>query len=102
MRQLVGPVADEAFDNPNGALVYRYLDVAVFDSVFDFGCGCGRVVACQLIQQRPRPRRYVGIDLHLGMVKWCRENLVPSHQPSSSIITTSSTTPSIPRRPNPR
>ena len=75
MRQLVGPVADEAFDNPTGALVYPYLDAAAYESVFDFGCGCGRV-ARQLIQQRPRPERYVGIDLHLGMVSWCRENLL--------------------------
>jgi SAM-dependent methyltransferase len=76
MRQLVGPVADEAFDNPTGALVYPYLHAATYTSVFDFGCGCGRV-ARQLIQQRPRPERYVGIDLHLGMVMWCRENLMP-------------------------
>lgn len=76
MRQLVGPVADEAFDNPAGALVYPYLDAAAYQSVFDFGCGCGRV-ARQLIQQDPRPERYVGVDLHLGMVTWCRENLMP-------------------------
>jgi len=76
MRQLVGPVEDEAFDNPAGTLVYPYLDAAQFESVFDFGCGCGRV-ARQLLQQRPRPRHYVGIDLHLGMVNWCRKNLMP-------------------------
>ncbi|MGH7540412.1 MAG: class I SAM-dependent methyltransferase, partial [Gemmatimonadota bacterium] len=42
----------------------------------DFGCGCGRV-ARQLLQQRARPRRYVGIDLHRGMIKWCNDNLAP-------------------------
>jgi SAM-dependent methyltransferase len=76
MRKLVGPVADEAFDNPTREPVYPYLDAAVFESVFDFGCGCGRV-ARQLIQQRPRPERYVGIDLHYGMIRWCQQNLAP-------------------------
>lgn len=76
MRKLVGPLTDEAFDNPTGALVFPYLDAAVFESVFDFGCGCGRI-ARQLIQQRPRPKRYVGIDLHRGMIRWCRQNLAP-------------------------
>ncbi len=76
MRKLVGPLADEAFDNPTGTLVYPDLDEAVFESVFDFGCGCGRI-ARQLIQQRPRPRHYVGIDLHRGMIRWCRQNLAP-------------------------
>ena len=76
MRKLVGPTDDASFDNPNGALVYPYLEDAAYETVFDFGCGCGRV-ARQLIQQRPRPRRYVGIDLHRGMIRWCRENLAP-------------------------
>jgi SAM-dependent methyltransferase len=34
-------------------------------------------VARQLIQQRPRPARYVGIDLHRGMVAWCQRHLTP-------------------------
>jgi SAM-dependent methyltransferase len=79
MRQLVGPTDDEAFDNPDGGLVYPYLPVEAYERVFDFGCGCGRV-ARQLIQQNPRPKRYVGIDLHRGMVRWCRRNLAP-HAP---------------------
>jgi SAM-dependent methyltransferase len=29
------------------------------------------------MQQRARPRRYVGFDLHSGMVRWCREKLAP-------------------------
>ena len=75
-RQLVGPTDPAAFDNPTGELVYGYLPAAAYDSVFDFGCGCGRF-ARRLIQQRPRPRRYLGIDLHRGMVEWCRKNLEP-------------------------
>ncbi|MDQ3823143.1 MAG: class I SAM-dependent methyltransferase [Actinomycetota bacterium] len=79
MRELVGPTDPVAFDNPDGTPVYPDLDPAVYESVFDFGCGCGRV-ARQLIQQRPRPKRYVGVDLHRGMIEWCRRNLAP-HAP---------------------
>ena len=45
-----------------------------FPTIFDFGCGCGRL-ARQFIQQQPRPERYVGLDLHAGMIAWCNENL---------------------------
>jgi len=76
MRELVGPSTVEAFDNPARGLVYQYLPVQAYEEVFDFGCGCGRV-ARQLILQRPQPRRYLGIDLHRGMVAWCRKNLSP-------------------------
>jgi SAM-dependent methyltransferase len=76
MRELVGPTDAAAFDNPNAELVYPYLPPEAFAEVFDFGCGCGRI-ARQFLQQFPRPRRYVGIDLHLGMIKWCSENLTP-------------------------
>lgn len=74
MRDLVGGLGPERFDNRSGGLVYPYLPEQVFESVFDFGSGCGRL-ARRLIQQRPRPRRYLGIDLHLGMVKWCQTHL---------------------------
>jgi SAM-dependent methyltransferase len=76
LRRLVGPTDEAAFDNPSGELVFPYLDPWTYETVFDFGCGCGRI-ARQLLQQRVRPRRYVGIDLHLGMVQWCNENLAP-------------------------
>lgn len=76
MRELVGPTDPAAFDNPTGDLVYPHLPEEAYESVFDFGCGCGRV-ARQLMQQHARPRRYVGIDLHRGMVKWCQTNLAP-------------------------
>jgi len=76
MRELVGPTDLAAFDNPSGALVYPDLPPESFDAVFDFGCGCGRV-ARQLMQQQPSPKRYVGVDLRLGMVRWCEHNLRP-------------------------
>jgi SAM-dependent methyltransferase len=76
MRRLVGSDDPHLFDNPSRELVYPYLSTDVYDAVFDFGCGCGRI-ARQLIQQIPQPRRYFGIDLHRGMIEWCRKNLTP-------------------------
>lgn len=76
MRALVGPTEIPAFDNPSGDLVFPYLEPAAYRSVFDFGCGCGRV-ARQLIQQREPPQRYFGIDLHAGMIRWCKDHLTP-------------------------
>ena len=76
MRALVGLTDPAFYDNPAGALVYPNLGVEAHRRVFDFGCGCGRV-ARQLIQQQPRPERYVGVDLHRGMIEWCSANLAP-------------------------
>jgi SAM-dependent methyltransferase len=76
MRALVGPTEPEAFDNPSGALVFPSLPLTAYERVFDFGCGCGRI-ARQLIQQRPRPFQYLGIDLHAGMIAWCNARLAP-------------------------
>ena len=76
MRRLVGPVELSFFDNPTRAPVFGGLPAEAYESVLDFGCGCGRI-ARQLIQQDPRPRRYLGIDLHRGMIQWCQRNLAP-------------------------
>jgi SAM-dependent methyltransferase len=76
MRELVGPTSFAAFDNPSGELLDPTLGPERHRRVFDFGCGCGRV-ARRLIQQDPRPERYVGIDIHRGMVDWCNRNLAP-------------------------
>lgn len=76
MRKLVGPYQPEAFDNPTGGLVYPDLEPRLYESVFDLGCGCGRV-ARQMMLQSTQPRRYVGIDPHRGMIEWCRANLSP-------------------------
>jgi SAM-dependent methyltransferase len=78
LRQLVGATEDHLYDNPSGTPLFG-LPPEAFDSILDFGCGCGRI-ARQLIQQTPRPRRYVGIDLHRGQVEWCQNNLAP-HAP---------------------
>jgi SAM-dependent methyltransferase len=75
MRQLVGPTDVAAFDNPTKGPILGVGEDR-FDSVLDFGCGCGRL-ARQMVMQRARPRRYIGFDLHRGMVRWCQENLSP-------------------------
>jgi SAM-dependent methyltransferase len=74
MRMLVGPTDEAAFDNPSRAFIYPGVESAAFEAVFDFGCGCGRE-ARQLIQQRVSPKEYRGVDLHLGMIRWCQSNL---------------------------
>jgi SAM-dependent methyltransferase len=81
MRELIGTTDTNAFDNPQGKLAFGYLDFgrdpAIYERVFDFGCGCGRI-ARQLLLQRPQPKRYVGVDLHAGMIRWCKANLEPA------------------------
>jgi|SRR6185295_6491722 len=76
LRQLVGLLPDEHYDNPSGAPVFPEVPLQAYDFVFDWGCGCGRI-ARKLLQQQPRPRKYVGVDLHRGQVQWCRRNLSP-------------------------
>jgi SAM-dependent methyltransferase len=74
MRQLVGVSDVSLFDNPERALVVPNVPADLYASVFDFGCGCGRI-ARKLLQQNPKPKQYMGIDLHAGMIKWCQDNL---------------------------
>jgi SAM-dependent methyltransferase len=76
MRESVGPTDPAAFDNPTGAPVFPHVPVEAYDSVFDFGCGCGRL-ARQMIQQSPRPREYLGVDLNRPLIEWSKENLSP-------------------------
>jgi SAM-dependent methyltransferase len=76
IRQLVGLTDEAAYDNPRGTPVIPNIPLDCYESVFDFGCGCGRI-ARQLLQQTPRPKRYLGIDLHKGMIDWCQRNLAP-------------------------
>ena len=76
MRQLVGPTDLSEFDNPLEDLVFKDYSIPTeaYRSVLDFGCGCGRN-ARKLMQQKTKPRKYVGIDLHRGMINWCQNNL---------------------------
>ena len=58
LRKIVGPLDDIYYDNPTGDYVFGPLSFAgkppeqIYESVFDFGCGCGRNA------------RQVQLDLH--------------------------------------
>jgi SAM-dependent methyltransferase len=76
MRELVGYFDPQGYENPTGEPIWPGLPDEQWRSYLDFGCGCGRS-ARRLMQQTPRPGRYVGVDLHKGMIHWCQENLAP-------------------------
>lgn len=77
MRKLVGTTDPADFDNPTGAPPFPGIDPSLYWAIFDFGCGCGRL-ARRLIQMSNRPDSYLGVDLHRGMIEWCRTNLTPA------------------------
>src|SRR5205807_2068395 len=85
MRELVGPTEPEAFDHAEGEAVFPTVLPAQYESVLDFGCGCGRLARQLALAAAPMPARYLGIDLHRGMVKWANENLAP-HLPTFSFV----------------
>lgn len=77
LRQLIGPTDPELYRCPGATDTFEtVLPETSYESVFDFGCGCGRI-ARALMQKRPPPRRYVGIDIDLRLIDWCRKNLQP-------------------------
>jgi len=77
LRAMVGPRDEQDFDNLTGQPVFAELGPEAYRSVFDFGCGCGRL-ARRMIQQRPRPERYVGIDANRLLLGWAKANLAPA------------------------
>ncbi len=78
LRALVGPTDPAAFDQPAGKPVFPTLhDERLFDCVLDFGCGCGRMARRLALGSAPMPKRYVGVDLHAGMIDWANRNLAP-------------------------
>lgn len=76
LRRLVGPTDPAAFDNPSGKPIYaaHELPSRQYECVFDFGCGVGRD-ARRLMQQSPRPKKYVGVDPDATMIRWASEYL---------------------------
>jgi SAM-dependent methyltransferase len=78
MRELVGTSETEAFDQPRGKRVYPTIKRRrQYEMVLDFGCGCGRIARQLALASRPMPKRYVGVDLHAGMIEWCAGHLTP-------------------------
>jgi SAM-dependent methyltransferase len=77
MRELVGTTEPEMFDQPEGEPVFAQATREQYASVLDFGCGCGRVARKLALANAPMPSRYLGIDLHRGMVHWNNDNLAP-------------------------
>jgi SAM-dependent methyltransferase len=76
MRQLVGPTDPEDFDQRPGDPPFPTLqEERLYDFVLDFGCGCGRMARRLALAAAPMPKRYVGVDLHAGMIAWANENL---------------------------
>lgn len=77
LRRLVGPSEPQSFDASPGEPVFPTIAERHYESVFDFGCGCGRIARQLAVAAAPMPRRYVGIDVHREMIRWCTENLTP-------------------------
>jgi SAM-dependent methyltransferase len=71
---MVGPTEPDAFDDSGLQVILEPFPREAYDFLLDFGCGCGRL-ARQLMRCGKRPRRYLGIDAHRGMVHWCRDNI---------------------------
>ena len=77
MRELVGVTDPESFEQPRGVPVFPTLAESQYESVLDFGCGCGRFARRLALAAAPTPKRYLGIDLHRGMIEWDQANLSP-------------------------
>ena len=75
LRKLIGGLEPDRFDAPPGEPVFPTIHESQYASVLDFGCGCGRIARQLAVAAAPMPGRYIGIDLHRGMVQWCTENL---------------------------
>jgi SAM-dependent methyltransferase len=76
LRQSVGVEGVEFFENPYAMLAFgEHVPADKYDSVLDFGCGCGRVARQMLLQSDSVPNRYLGVDLYKPSIEWCSENL---------------------------
>lgn len=76
LRRTVGVEDVAFFDNPYRQLVFGdAVAPEQYRSVFDFGCGCGRIARQLMLQRSNIPDRYVGIDLYKPSIEWCIKNL---------------------------
>jgi SAM-dependent methyltransferase len=76
LKRSVGPTDDKYYDNQAGLAVFGdVISHENYKSVFDFGCGCGRVARQMMLQKEAVPETYVGIDLYIESIKWASENL---------------------------
>lgn len=80
LRQQVGDSRERLYENPTGNFIWPLPEMVsakvhyYYTAVYDFGCGCGRQ-ARQLLLQKVRPERYLGVDIDPEAIRWCQENL---------------------------
>ena len=78
LRKSVGPIEDSYYDNPAGSFVFgQEVPALNYRSIFDFGCGCGRVARQLLLQKEAPVGFYLGVDLFDESVEWSQQNLSP-------------------------
>lgn len=76
LRRSVGVEDTKHFENPWRMLAFGdMVPPEKYESIFDFGCGCGRVARQLLLQEHNVPERYYGVDLFQPSIDWCREHL---------------------------
>lgn len=82
---MIGGVDIKYFDNPNGGQIWGDLAFEglkpgeAYESIFDFGSGCGREARRLMLMHGP-PKKYLGIDISKGMIRWCEKNLTPHNK----------------------
>lgn len=59
-------------DAIRGILASQGYEISRFESILDFGCGCGRLIRHW---KSLRDSRLYGLDYNPALVDWCRENL---------------------------
>jgi SAM-dependent methyltransferase len=76
LRRTVGIEDTSFFDNPHRDLVFgKDVNPDNYQSVFDFGCGCGRTARQMMLHRAHVPQKFVGVDLYKPSIDWCTQNL---------------------------
>jgi SAM-dependent methyltransferase len=80
LRKSVGPTEEKYYENPSGCLVFeRNIPAENYRTIFDFGCGCGRVARQLILQTEAKVESYCGEDLFRDSIEWARQNLTPAN-----------------------